>query len=72
VEPVPRDTVLDRQLNLAQHTIIVSRRKHHAETIAYIARRQNEGKTVRETIRCFKRYLARSLFRLLEGMPPAT
>ncbi len=62
----------DRQLNRALHTIIVSRRKHHAETIAYIARRQNEGKTLREAIRCLKRYLARSLFRLLEGMPLAT
>lgn len=59
----------DRQLNRALHTIVVSRRKHHAQTIAYVARRQREGKSVREAIRCLKRYLARSLFRLLEGMP---
>lgn len=59
----------DRQLNRALHTIVLSRRKHHARTIAYIARRQREGKSVREATRCLKRYLARSLFRLLEGMP---
>jgi transposase len=59
----------DRQLNRALHTIVVSRRKHHAPTIAYIDRRLAEGKTVREAIRCLKRYLARSLFRLLETMP---
>jgi transposase len=56
----------DRQLNRALHTIIVSRRKHHPETIAYIERRQHQGKSVREAIRCLKRYLARHLFRLLE------
>jgi transposase len=57
----------DRKLNRALHAIVVSRRKHHAETIAYIERRQREGKSVREAIRCLKRYLARSLFRLLEA-----
>lgn len=59
----------DRQLNRALHTIVVSRRKHHPQTIAYVARRQREGKSVREALRCLKRYLARSLFRLLEAMP---
>jgi transposase len=61
----------DRQLNRALHTIVVSRRKHHEPTIAYIERRLGEGKSVREAIRCLKRYLARSLFRLLEAMPHA-
>jgi transposase len=59
----------DRQLNRALHTIIVSRRKNHPETIAYIDRRTSEGRTVREAIRCLKRYLARSLYRQLEAMP---
>jgi transposase len=59
----------DRKLNRALHTIIVSRRKHHAATIAYVERRVREGKSVREAIRLLKRYLARRLFRLLEGMP---
>ena len=57
----------DRQLNRALHTIILSRRKTHPPTIAYVERRLREGKTVREAIRCLKRYLARHLFRLLEG-----
>jgi transposase len=61
----------DRQLNRALHTIIVSRRKHHAPTIAYIERRLGEGKSVRDAIRCLKRYLARHLFRVLEAMPQA-
>jgi transposase len=61
----------DRQLNRALHTIIVSRRKHDPRTIAYVDRRLAEGKSVREAIRCLKRYLARSLFRLLEAMPQA-
>ena len=60
----------DRKLNRALHQIIVSRRKHDAATIAYIERRQAEGKSVREALRCLKRYLARSLFRMLEAMPP--
>ena len=61
----------DRQLNRALHTIIVSRRKHHQPTINYIQRRTSEGKTVREAIRCLKRFLARNLYKLLET-PPQT
>jgi transposase len=61
----------DRQLNRALHTIVVSRRKNHAPTIAYVERRRAEGKSVRETIRCLNRYLARHLFRLLEAGPMA-
>jgi transposase len=61
----------DRQLNRALHTILVSRRKNHAPTIAYAERRRAEGRSVRETIRCLKRYLARHLFRLLEAGPMA-
>ncbi len=57
----------DRQLNRALHTIILSRRKHDPATIAYIQRRQHDGKTTREAIRCLKRYLARNLYRHLEA-----
>ena len=56
----------DRQLNRALHTIIVSRRKNHAPTIAYIERKTREGKSVREAIRCLKRHLARRIYRVLE------
>lgn len=59
----------DRALNRALHTIVVSRRKHDPATIAYVQRRTAEGKSVREAIRCLKRYNARHLFRLLEAGP---
>jgi transposase len=61
----------DRALNRALHTIIVTRRKHDPATMAYVQRRTSEGKSVREAIRCLKRYLARHLFRLLEAGPTA-
>ena len=57
----------DRQLNRALHMIIVTRRRAHPATIAYIERRISEGKTRREATRCLKRYLARRLYRLLEN-----
>jgi transposase len=60
----------DRRLNRALHMILVTRRRSHPATIAYIERRVQEGKSRRETIRCLKRYLARNLYRLLEHGPP--
>ena len=63
----------DRRLNRALYMILVTRRRTHAPTIAYITRRIQEGKSRREAIRCLKRYLARNLYRLLEnGAPLAT
>lgn len=56
----------DRLLNRALHTIVLSRRRTDANTIAYIERRVGEGRSEREAVRCLKRFLARSLFRLLE------
>jgi transposase len=62
----------DRKLNAVLHQIVISRRKHDPQTIAYIQRRRREGKTEREAIRCLKRYIARHLFRLLEANPATT
>jgi transposase len=62
----------DRRLNRALHMILVTRRRTHAPTIAYIERRIQEGKTRREANRCLKRYLARSLYRQLEQTPMTT
>jgi transposase len=62
----------DRKLNRTLHQIILTRRRTHPATIAYIERRLQEGKTRREAIRCLKRYLARSLYRLLEHTPAPT
>jgi transposase len=60
----------DRKLNRALHTIILTRKRIDPQTQEYIARRIAEGKTQREATRCLKRYLARSLYRQLEAMPP--
>jgi transposase len=63
----------DRKLNRALHMILITRKRSHPATIAYIQRRVQEGKTKREANRCLKRYLARSLYRLLErGAPLGT
>jgi transposase len=62
----------DRRLNRALHMILVTRRRSHPATIAYIERRIQEGKSRREANRCLKRYLARSLYRLVEHGPPQT
>ena len=62
----------DRQLNVALHTIALSRARGHAPPQAYTARRIAEGKTTREARRCLKRYLARHLYRLLEHPPQPT
>jgi transposase len=56
----------DRQLNRAFHTVVLARSRTDPATMAYITRRRAEGKTDREIKRCLKRYVARSLFRLLE------
>jgi transposase len=63
----------DRRLNRALHMILVTKRRAHPPTIAYLERRMREGKSRREASRCPKRYLARNLYRLLEhGVPLAT
>ena len=62
----------DRQLNRALHTVILHRRQHDPATKDYIARRVAEGKTTREAVRVLKRYLARHLYRLLNGEPLMT
>jgi transposase len=55
----------DRQLNRAIHIIAFSRARTDPETRAYLARKQAEGKTKLEAIRCLKRHLARRLWHLL-------
>lgn len=62
----------DRKLNRALHMILVTRKRLHPPTTAYIERRLAEGKTRREANRCLKRYLARNLYRLLEQGPPTS
>jgi transposase len=55
----------NRQLNLALHRMAVNRAKHDPDTAAYLARKQAEGKTRLEALRCLKRHLARRIWQLL-------
>lgn len=61
----------DRRLNCALHTIVLSRQRHDQATKDYTDRRTTEGKNPREIRRCLKRYIARDLYRLLEGAAKA-
>jgi transposase len=59
----------DRQLNRALHVIAITRARIDPQTRAYLERKQAEGKTKKEALRCLKRHLARRVHRLL-SMPP--
>jgi transposase len=58
----------NRQLNCALHRLAVSKGRLDPDTAAYLARKQAEGKSRREALRCLKRHLARRVWRLLQ--PP--
>jgi transposase len=60
----------NRQLNLALHRLAVNKARLDPATAAYLKRKQGEGKSRMEALRCLKRYLARRVFRLLAA-PPA-
>ncbi len=62
----------NRQLNCALHRLAVIKGRLDPETAAYLARRQAEGKTRREAIRCLKRHLARRVWHLLQPDPETT
>lgn len=62
----------DRQLNRALHMVVLSRLKYDERTRAYMSKRLNEQKTKKETMRCLKRYLARSVYRILEATNTVT
>src|SRR5215208_7833417 len=63
------DRGANRQINAAIHRIAITRARCHPETRDYIARKQAEGKTNRDAIRCLKRHLTRRIWQLLQ--PPA-
>lgn len=56
----------DRQANSALYLIVVGRMKNHLPTQAYVTRRQTEGKTTKEIIRCLKRFVAREIYHALK------
>ena len=55
----------DRQANAALWRIAIVRLSTDQSTRDYVARRQAEGKTKSEAIRCLKRYIAREVFNAL-------
>jgi transposase len=59
----------NRQLNCALHRLAVTKGRLDPDTAAYLARRQAEGKSRREALRCLKRHLARRVWHLLQPQP---
>jgi transposase len=59
----------NRQLNCALHRLAVCKARLDPETAAYLARKQAEGKTRRDALRCLKRHLTRRVWQLLQ--PPS-
>jgi transposase len=65
----------DRQANYALYILAVTRMAWDSRTRAYVAKRQADGKTTKEIIRCLKRHIAREIYRLLTtpaGTPETT
>jgi transposase len=58
----------NRQLNCALHRLAVTKGRLDPDTASYLARKQAEGKSRREALRCLKRHLARRIWQLLQ--PP--
>jgi transposase len=59
----------NRQLNRALHVIAITRGRLDPDTRAYLARKEAEGKSRIEAMRCLKRHLARTYYRLLSERP---
>jgi transposase len=61
----------NRRMNHALHIIAITRARRDPTTKAYLERKEAEGKTRMEALRCLKRQLARHFHRLLLK-PPTT
>src|SRR3954469_22194461 len=61
----------NRQLNCALHRLAVSKARLDPDTAAYLARKQAEGKSRPEALRCPKRPLAPRVFKLLQPSAPS-
>jgi transposase len=59
----------NRQLNAAFYRIAITQARIHPAARAYLERKQAEGKSRREAIRCLKRQLARVVFNTLKTNP---
>lgn len=61
----------NRRLNAAIHMMAVTQVRMHPPARAFMARKQAEGKSKREALRCLKRYIARSVFGILRDVDRA-
>ena len=71
VAPIPASSgnrVRHRQLNCALHRIAVTQGRCHAPAREFLAKKQAEGKTRIEALRCLKRHLARRVWKLLVNL----
>jgi transposase len=57
----------NRQLNCALHRIAITQARVHPPARAYLERKQGEGKSRREALRCLKRQLARTVYTTLKS-----
>jgi hypothetical protein len=57
----------DRQANSALYMVVVGRLRNHPETLAYRTRREAEGLSKKDIIRCLKRYVARETYQALKA-----
>ena len=62
----------NRQLNAAFYRIAITQARVHPEARTYLERKQTDGKSRREAIRCLKRQLARVVFNTLKESPALT
>ena len=62
----------DQAPNAALYRIAITQSRYHPAAQAYLERKQTEGKTRREAIRCLKRQLARAVFNTLKASPALT
>jgi transposase len=62
----------NHQLNCALHRIAITQGRIHPPARAYLERKQAEGKSRREALRCLKRQLARTIYTTLKSQPLLT
>jgi transposase len=62
----------NRQLNAALYRIAITQARYHPAARSYLERKQAEGKSRREAIRCLKRTLVRVVFQTLKTSPALT
>lgn len=55
----------NRQLNYAIHSITLSKVRYEEESKKYYEKKQKEGKTKRESLRCLKRHVCKNIFNIL-------